>query len=80
MQANVRVEMPTDPRARRPPRQWWKSIGGRRVVAADTIDAVVVRPDGYVFGTSDDPRALLSALRSMLSKPASVGAHSVASI
>jgi 3-(3-hydroxy-phenyl)propionate hydroxylase len=60
--------------------EWWTSIGGRCVVAGDAIDVVVVRPDGYVFGTSDDPVELLNALRSMLSNPASVGAHSVASI
>ena len=59
---------------------WWRSIGGRDVIAAGAPLAVVVRPDGYVFGSSDDPAALLSALRSMLSSPATVAAHSVASI
>jgi hypothetical protein len=60
--------------------EWWTSIGGRCVIVGDTIDCVVVRPDGYGFGTSDDPAALLNALRSMLSNPVSVAAHSVASI
>ena len=58
---------------------WWRAIGGRDG-ARDAVGSVVVRPDGYVFGSSDDPIALLNALRSMLSSPATVGAHSVASI
>ena len=60
--------------------EWWTSIGGRCIVAGVAGVAVVVRPDGYLFGSSDDPAVLLNALRSMLSKPASVGAHSAASI
>jgi 3-(3-hydroxy-phenyl)propionate hydroxylase len=59
---------------------WWRAIGGRHV-ATDPAEAgaTIVRPDGYVFGSSDDPAALLSALRSMLSSEATVAAHSVAS-
>ncbi|MEY2451563.1 MAG: 3-(3-hydroxy-phenyl)propionate hydroxylase [Acidimicrobiaceae bacterium] len=60
--------------------EWWRSIGGQVVRSSTADGAVVVRPDGYVFGTSDDPIALLNRLRSMLSSSATVGAHSVASI
>jgi len=59
---------------------WWASIGGRVVVSSATTAAQVVRPDGYLFGSSDDPAALLSALRSMLSTSSNVGAQHVASI
>jgi 3-(3-hydroxy-phenyl)propionate hydroxylase len=60
---------------------WWASIGGRHVMSRDGgSTAVVVRPDGYVFGLGADAVALLNRLRSMLSSPASVGAHSVAAI
>jgi 3-(3-hydroxy-phenyl)propionate hydroxylase len=59
---------------------WWRSIGGRFVRSSNATGAIVVRPDAYVFGTSDDPAALLNRLRSMLSSAATVGAHSVASI
>jgi 3-(3-hydroxy-phenyl)propionate hydroxylase len=60
--------------------EWWRSIGGQIVLSEDAVDATVVRPDGYRFGSSDDAAALLSALRSMLSSPATVGAQTVASI
>ncbi|MEY2421361.1 MAG: 3-(3-hydroxy-phenyl)propionate hydroxylase [Acidimicrobiaceae bacterium] len=60
--------------------EWWRSIGGRFVLSDAAAGAVVVRPDGYVFGSNDDPTALLSALRSMFSSAPIVGAHSVASI
>ncbi|MEY2434669.1 MAG: 3-(3-hydroxy-phenyl)propionate hydroxylase [Acidimicrobiaceae bacterium] len=59
---------------------WWKSIDGRHVASRDGSVAVLVRPDGYEFGSSADPIELLNALRSMLSSSASVGAHAVASI
>jgi len=59
---------------------WWASIGGRVVVSSATTAAQVVRPDGYLFGSSDDPAALLSALRSMLSTSSNVGAQHLASI
>ena len=59
---------------------WWASIGGRVVVSSATTAAQLVRPDGYLFGSSDDPAALLSALRSMLRTSSNVGAQHVASI
>ena len=55
-------------------------IGELTVLSRDEGSAMVVRPDGYSFGSNDDPAALLSALRSMSSSPAIVGAQAVASI
>jgi 3-(3-hydroxy-phenyl)propionate hydroxylase len=48
---------------------WWSAIGGRFVVSDDTDDAVVVRPDGYVFGSGADALALLNTLRSRMQNP-----------
>jgi hypothetical protein len=46
---------------------WWDAIGGRTVVRSDTTSAVLVRPDGYCFGATADPVALLTQLRATLS-------------
>lgn len=60
--------------------EWWRALGGVTVVDPSSAEVTLVRPDRYVFGRSDDAAALLSALRSMLSSDATVGAHAAASI
>jgi 3-(3-hydroxy-phenyl)propionate hydroxylase len=59
--------------------RWWTELGGAVTVDPSLDEYVLVRPDRYVFGRSDDPALLWSALRSMLRTDSTVAAHAPAS-